>query len=200
VAITNGYCTRANLTDQLRITDNIDDNVLDRAINAASRQIDGRCGRRFYVDSSVTARTYAPINGYLVAVDDISTTTGLIVKSDTGLDGTYATTLVVSTDYQAEPLNCLVQGNPITQIRALDANFYVQADSRATVQVTAKWGWPSVPVAIAEATALLSARIFKRYDSPLGVAGFGDLGAITVRRLDPDVEQLIAPYRLFGLI
>ena len=200
MAITNGYCTRANLTDQLRITDNIDDNVLDRAINAASRQIDGRCGRRFYVDGSATARTYAPINNYLVAVDDISTTTGLIVKSDTGLDGTYATTLVVSTDYQSEPLNCLVQGNPITQIRALDANFYVQADSRATVQVTANWGWPSVPVAIVEATALLSARIFKRYDSPLGVAGFGDLGAITVRRLDPDVEQLIAPYRLFGLI
>lgn len=200
MAITNGYCTRANLTDQLRITDNIDDNVLDRAINAASRQIDGRCGRRFYLDGSATARTYAPQNAGLVIIDDVSTLTALVVKSDTGLDSTFATTLTIGTDFQVEPLNGLVQGNPITQLRSLDANYYVQADSRATVQVTAKWGWPSVPVAITEATALLAARIFKRYDSPLGVAGFGDLGAITVRRLDPDVEQLIAPYRLFGLI
>jgi hypothetical protein len=42
-----------------------------------------------------------------------------------------------------------------------------------------------------------SSRIYKRLDSPLGVAGFGDLGAIRVgRALDPDVEQLVMPYRI----
>jgi len=30
----------------------------------------------------------------------------------------------------------------------------------------------------------------------LGVAGFGDLGAITVRAIDPDVERMLRPYRI----
>jgi hypothetical protein len=42
-----------------------------------------------------------------------------------------------------------------------------------------------------------AARIFKRNDSPLGVAGFGDMGVLRVgRSLDPDVQQLVDPYRL----
>jgi hypothetical protein len=38
-------------------------------------------------------------------------------------------------------------------------------------------------------------RLFKRYDSPLGVAGFGDIGAIRVGRIDPDVDALIMPFK-----
>jgi len=48
---------------------------------------------------------------------------------------------------------------------------------------------------IVQATILLSMRQFKRYDSPLGVAGFGDLGAMRVTKFDPDVEALVAPWR-----
>jgi hypothetical protein len=41
-----------------------------------------------------------------------------------------------------------------------------------------------------------AARIFKRNDSPLGIAGFGDMGVLRVgRALDPDVQQLVEPYR-----
>jgi hypothetical protein len=65
----------------------------------------------------------------------------------------------------------------------------------ATVRVTGTFGWPSVPDAIKQATILLSIRIFKRLDSPLAVAGFGDLGAVRVGRSDPDVMAMIAPYR-----
>jgi hypothetical protein len=58
------------------------------------------------------------------------------------------------------------------------------------------FGWPSVPIAIKQATIIQASRIFKRLDSPLGVAGFGDLGAIRVTRdLDPDVAQLVMPYK-----
>jgi hypothetical protein len=64
------------------------------------------------------------------------------------------------------------------------------------VKLTAVYGWPSVPIAIKQACVIQSSRIYKRLDSPLGVAGFGDLGAIRVTRdLDPDVAQLVAPYR-----
>jgi hypothetical protein len=41
----------------------------------------------------------------------------------------------------------------------------------------------------------LASRLFKRNDSPLGVAGFGDMGVMRVSRFDPDIEALIAPYK-----
>lgn len=196
MTITNGYCTRADLTDQLRITDNIDDKIIDRAITAASRQIDGRCGRRFYADSTATVRYYIPRSSTFTIVDDISSTTGLTIEIDADVNGTWETTLTVGTDIQVGPSNALARNEPINTLRAIQYYFPLSTLDRETLKVTAKWGWPAVPNAIVEATALLAARIFKRYDSPLGVAGFGDLGAITVRRLDPDVELLIAPYRL----
>jgi hypothetical protein len=40
-----------------------------------------------------------------------------------------------------------------------------------------------------------ASRIFKRLDSPLGVAGFGDMGAIRVGKVDPDVSMLIRPFK-----
>jgi len=50
---------------------------------------------------------------------------------------------------------------------------------------------------LAYCTYCRQARLFKRLDSPLGVAGFGDMGAIRVSRfLDSDVEQLLMPYRI----
>jgi hypothetical protein len=103
---------------------------------------------------------------------------------------------------QLEPLNGVLDGLTWSydKLRAIgdylfptvNANFGEQA----LVQVTAKWGWAAVPEPITQACIIQSSRIFKRYDSPLGVAGFGDLGAIRVSRfLDPDMAQLVEPYR-----
>jgi hypothetical protein len=65
------------------------------------------------------------------------------------------------------------------------------------VKVTGVWGWASVPIAIKQATILLAARIYKRSDSPLGIAGFGDMGVMRVSsQIDPDVAQLVNPYRM----
>jgi hypothetical protein len=41
-----------------------------------------------------------------------------------------------------------------------------------------------------------ASRLFARLDSPLGVAGFGDMGAMRVSfKMDPDVGMLLGPYR-----
>jgi hypothetical protein len=197
MAITNGYCTLSDLKSAARIADNVDDALLERAVEAASRRIDGECSRRFYVDGAVSARTYAANRNAFLFVDDISTTTGLIVKVDDQMSGSFSTTLTVGVDYQTEPSNAAAQGEPITLLRALDVVFPVAENGRTLIEVTAKWGWPSVPHAIREATVLLASRQFKRLDSPLGVAGFGDLGAIVVRRIDPDVAAMVAPYKTF---
>jgi hypothetical protein len=65
----------------------------------------------------------------------------------------------------------------------------------ATVQVVGTFGWASVPAAIKQAAILLSLRQYRRYDSPLGVAGFDDVSVIRVGRVDPDVQRLIDPFR-----
>lgn len=196
MAITNGYCTLSEVKAALRITDALDDTLLENSVEAASRRIDGECSRRFYLDGSATARTYAANRSTMLIVDDIGTATGLVVKVDDDADGTFETTLTAGVDYQTEPANAIVQGEPLNMFRALDRGFPVASNSRNLIEVTARWGWPSVPDAIREATVLLASRQFKRYDSPLGVAGFGDLGAIVVRRIDPDVAAMISPYRL----
>jgi hypothetical protein len=40
----------------------------------------------------------------------------------------------------------------------------------------------------------MAGRLFKRADSLLGIAGFGDLGAITLRAVDPDVKLMLSAY------
>ncbi len=62
------------------------------------------------------------------------------------------------------------------------------------IQVTARWGWPVVPPEITEATLLLAARLFKRKDSPGGVASFGDFGPVRISNIDVDVTNLLAPF------
>lgn len=195
MTITNGYCTLAELKEILRILDTVDDELLEARINEASRVIDQHCNRRFYADSTASARLFTSIDGNTIFVDDISSTTGLVVKSDSAGDGTYATTIAAA-DFQAEPLNAIVKGTPITSIAARLAGTFSMAAVPAGCQVTAKWGWPAIPDPVHSACLILAGRLVKRGDSLLGVAGFGELGAITVRAIDPDVERMLRPYRI----
>ena len=200
MAIVNGYATLADMKAALRIStgDTIDDALLELCVESASRQIDGYCERVFYKTTGVT-RVYVPRDSFLVEIDDLVTLTTL--KTSSGgvtFDITWA-----AGDYQLEPLNGRSGGvdTPYTQIRAIGSYLFpvwepsnVNAQE-ATVQVAGTFGWNTMPTAIKQATILLAMRQFKRYDSPLGVAGFSDLGAITVRSVDPDVEKLISPFR-----
>lgn len=56
------------------------------------------------------------------------------------------------------------------------------------------------PPALVEAVALLTARYLARRNTPDGLVGLGDLGAVRLPTTDGDVRSLIAPYRpvVFG--
>jgi hypothetical protein len=128
-----------------------------------------------------------------VETDDIVSITTLKTTSDCeGFDTTWA-----ATDYQLEPLNGRSGGivTPYTQIRAIDDFLFPVFGGEATVQIVGTFGWAAVPIAIKQATLMLAQRQFKRYDSPLGVAGVGELGVIRVSRIDPDVQALVSPFR-----
>jgi hypothetical protein len=60
-------------------------------------------------------------------------------------------------------------------------------------------GTLAIPDGVFRATIMLAARLFKRRESTDGVAGFGEFGAVRVTAVDPDVENLLAPYRRWGI-
>ena len=100
-------------------------------------------------------------------------------------------------DFQLEPLNGKVSGieTPSTRIRAIDEYLFTIDREEATVKVTGDWGWPSVPVQVQQACLILSARLFERRNSPLGIAGFSDVGAVFVSKFDSDIDKLLMPFK-----
>ena len=198
MSITNGYATLANIKAALRIQDSVDDALLDISIEAASREIDGWCERVF--SQSTATRIYRPTDVFTVEVDDLQSITTL--KTDADGTGTFGTTWSTA-DYQLNPLNGIAGGitTPYTTLRAIGSYLFPIYEPRnvnaneASVQITGVWGWPSIPTAVKQACIILSMRQFKRYDSPTGVMGFGDLGVMRVGRVDPDVEKLLMPFR-----
>lgn len=195
MAISNGYATLAEVKAALRITDTVDDTLLETAVESASRLVDGYCQRSFYSGGSAT-RYYATENNLLVDIDDLQSLTTLQTSST--LNGTFDVTWS-ATDYQLEPLNGIADGLtgwPSTRIRAIGVLGFPFWLGEAGVKVTGVWGWAAVPNAVKQATIIQASRIFKRLDSPLGVLSSPDLGYIRVgTRLDPDVQQLVEPYR-----
>lgn len=191
----NEYATLSELKALRQITDTNDDTLLQNRLTRASRAIDDRTGRRFYADGTASARTYRVADrvvrdddGEVLLVDDIASTTGLIVELGDG------TTWTAFTDYFTEPDNAIARGHAITGLRRDLASWCLARRAR----VTADWGWPDVPEAIAEATLLLANRRFMRRDSPEGVAGWSTDGPVRVSRFDPDIEDLVGPYVIPG--
>jgi hypothetical protein len=185
-----------------RITDTIDDTLLELSIESASREIDSYTERVFYsTGGTPVARVYIPQDIYLVETDDIVSVT--TVKSDSAGDGTFDITWA-ATDFQLEPLNGRAGGidTPATRMRAIGDYLWPVYEPRnvnsnqASVQVTGVFGFATVPTAVRQATILSALRQYKRYESPTGVLGFSDIGAVRVgTKLDPDVERMIQPYR-----
>lgn len=189
------YATLAQVKAALRITDSVDDTLIEMARESASDLIDGYCGRTFSSSGTVT-RVFAPADDYVLQTDDIAGTV-VTITSSTGADGVFDVTWK-TTDYQLEPLNGVSNGQavPFTRIRAIQDYLWPTAGGEATVRVTGVFGFPAVPIVVTQATVLQASRIFTRLQSPLGVAGFGEMGVVRVTRaLDPDVAALVEPYR-----
>lgn len=198
MALGASYATTAELKTRIGESSATFDTVLGEALSTASRWIEKYCGRQFNAAGSATARVYYPQSRLVATVEDISTTTGLVIKTDDGNDGTYETTWA-STDYQLEPLNGVVDGEtgwPYYRIRAVGSYEFPcsRADELAPLQVTANWGWSAVPAAVKEACLMLAEETYKLREAPFGVAGYGQYGAIRVR-MNPRATDLLGPYR-----
>lgn len=196
------YTTVSSVKDAMRINyDSDDDLLLTANVEAASRMIDGYCSRHFYADDSATARIFRASDCSVCHTDDISTTTGLVVETDTTGSGTFDVTWA-STDYQLEPLNGRRSGQawPYHTLRAVASREWPLYGSlsrhEALVRVTATWGWAAVPEPVAQACLIQAISLAKSKDAPLGFAGFGDMGALRMSAaLHPTARTLLQPFR-----
>ena len=201
MAIAHGYASLSQIKAALRIGagDATDDALLEMAVESASRLIDAYCGRNFLLGGTAT-RYYNTDDPYVVQIDDARSITA--VRTSSSENGVFDISFNMTArtgDIQAEPINDYVGGLvwPFTRLRAI-GDYVFPVDKENTVEVTAVFGFPNIPVTVTQATILQSSRIFARLQSPLGVAGFGDMGIMRVgRSLDPDVSQLIEGYRRF---
>ena len=202
MTITNGYSTLALVKAEMGLTNVDSDTRIEQAIEAASRQIDDYTGRRFWQDGSVVAREfyaddYSELISTATQVMDISTATGLIVKLDDGDTGAFATTLTIATHFLLTPPNAGDDGTPYTGIRLVDSlySFPMSSSGRPGVQVTAKFGWASVPEPVAQACLVQSVLLYKATDAAMGGLSFGDGAFMRVRAgLNPIAQSLVERY------
>lgn len=207
ITLVNAYCTETQVRAELQdVNATVSSDLICKAINAASREIDNTCSgdiprsRRFWQDSAVQTRTYLCEDSAFVYIDDISTTTGLIVKTDENDDGVYETTWTINTDFALWPLNAAndaTEPYAFWKIVALGGNSskaFPTYERRAGLQVTAKFGWPTVPKQIEEACILRSISIMMRKDSPTGMLVQAEWGSMRVPMFDPDFNAMIRPF------
>src|SRR3990167_2874275 len=194
MAISNGYLSQAALKTALGLTATTHDADVDRAVEAASRQIDRYCGRRFYADGAATAKYYTPDHPIILIVDEISTTTGLTVYQET-VFGTWGQVwtrddYTGNYGYRLQP-----DAAPYWRLEALAGEWQ---QTRLAVKVTANWGIATVPTEVAAACLLLATRLYKRKDTPFGILDNPNSGGIPLPRLDPDVRELLAGQVKYG--
>lgn len=183
------YTSLEEMKDRLGAVASGLDLVLVLAIDAAEAAVEDPgfgCGRRFTADTVATARVFESCGNY-VYVDDISSTSGLIVADTAGT--TY-------TAYQLEPLNGIGPNGrpwPYTKIRLATQYFaYPTYAGQATVIVTAKWGWPAVPNPVRDAVRILASDLFGMRNNQFGLA-FTDMAAVRIRE-NATVVKLLHTY------
>jgi hypothetical protein len=195
LAVTNGYCSLADVKAALRIQDTLDDSLIESSINSASRMIDQYCNRSFYPGTAGEVRYYQANDGFMCWIDDAQAVTEIKTSSTDPIifDTTWETG-----DYQLLNPNQRANGaySPYYAITATDNYLFPVWADMALVKVTGTFGWASVPEPVKFASIIQASRLFKRLESPLGVAGVSDIGIMRVgANIDGDVAQLINPFR-----
>jgi Phage gp6-like head-tail connector protein len=185
------YLTLSEAKAYLRIADTVDDAEITVAIEAASRSIDEHCNRQFGQVDEVEERVYTARwdyhrNRWVVDIDDL----------DDADELTVTVAGAALTEFTLEPVNAVVKGLVWTRL-VVSPDAAVQPCGRENeVAVVAPWGWSGMPVTVASACRLQTARFFSRRNSPYGVAGSPDQGSELrlLSRVDPDVGVMLRRY------
>ncbi len=203
MALGDAYATLDELKVYLSILDEDDESSVDQyddlklsdALMTASREIEAFCDRQFNKTETSSSRLYRPKGCKVVTIDDFYSTDDLVIETDSGYSGDFNITWQAS-GYELEPLNGIVSGSagwPYYRIRAVGSYAFPVISERASLRVTAKWGWTDVPAPVKQACLVIASEIFKLKDAPFGVVGYGDYG-VRVKN-SPVAMRMLAPYQ-----
>lgn len=221
------YLDLAVWKDELSVTDNTQDARLGRYITRASRTLDRWCqvvpGFFAAAEETAAARYYdvlaaEPSRSFMDALESDRVEqwflhggcpTGLFVepfvqltslKTDEDGDGVYEVTWA-TTDYRLGPANAAAFGEPYRVIEVnRDTGRYGFPIGQRRIEATCRWGWPTVPESIQEATSLLANRMRNRGKTPEGVMGSEERGFISLKEMDPDVKAILVAGRFLELV
>ena len=144
MALGDAYAVVADL--EVRLNES-DDGTFETLLSAASRTVEWYTKRQFNKEESASARKYRALDRERVQVDDFYTTLDLAVE----VDGT----AWAATDYEPRPWDGVVGGRiewPFSDLFAVNRSWPTNNFRRATIEVTARWGWDAVPPGIVQAT------------------------------------------------
>lgn len=210
---------------------------IDLALAQASRAVDRYCSRFFSQDASPVARIFRPrvfqrrltgsfvavrdwaevenpyLYGYvrLLHVDDLAAAPAEVIV-DQGQDGSFVgDTALTSNDYELWPPNAALGPEPwpFTALFVQPQSAFGGFPDGAEVRVTARWGWPSVPAPVVQATCQLAGLARLAFDPSLAAvktkqlangplisysdaAGGGDLPV--------PIKEMLAQYRRAPLL
>ncbi len=195
------YCDITTFKDWAGIpsTTTTHDSKITAVCLATYDAINNHCRRVFSTTSET--RVFQASDYYCLELfgNDISIATGVTVSHASANNTTYDVTWA-STDFELRPLNGKLNGVswPYTEIRAVGNQTFPVAftrSDRAHVQISATWGWPSVPNAVTEAAKEIALDLFKSKDAPFGVAGTTEFGTVRVKsEVAAMAALLLRPY------
>ena len=185
------YCTANDIAQALNIAGSQDDAWLTTLVSSASAWVDAHCG--------VPAGGFAPASDStrrfdVCALEDGELRLDMPLVSLTSLtngDGTSIDTATV----RLQPIN----GPHYWSIRMLSTGPGWQWVQDGLFAVTGKWGWSAtVPTPVKEATVMLAAWLYKRYQAGLqDAANNVEIGQMMYsERMPKQVVALLAPFRI----
>lgn len=196
MAFGDPYLSVADFKLRANVVDARQDAAIEAVLKAASRQIDGVCGRRFDKTDAAEARVFTaqPRLSYLSIDDAVSVSE---VAVDDG-SRTYQTVFDAG-DYELIAVSEFQRAGVYDRIECFSPAYL--ACGRNMMRVTAVWGWPEPPPAIVEACYLLANREKSLWTAPFGQTGTNEMGAgiNMTAALTPLIKEMLAPFHVIAI-
>jgi hypothetical protein len=159
----------------LKVGHDADDALLQDVLDAAHVGVrELTCRNIDTADLVATERLFVPRYMPTLWIDDAAEVTSVV---------DYGTALTVDTHYQLEPVgNRATSGEyrPYSEIRRR-GGWFPSSDGFATVAVTARWGWTTLPEGAVTAVKILGKDILANRDVTFGIAAFTEMAGIRAR-------------------
>lgn len=169
----------------------ISDSLIEEAINTSEEWLDEQMGRSLVLipdleAATATAKTFRPRpNSQTLPIRDAAEITSVVENG---------TTLTETTQWVAYPYDnehpTTGAYRPYDRLYRIGANWYTD-DYKATVTVTAKWGWASIPLAVVTACRVLTSDWLANRQVRGGVIGSTVDGFSIGVRENPNVLKAI---------